>query len=119
MQENDIPDIKDGKTGKVKLRKGKGQTRLLARYNAEREVHSAVQQAVVIETYMGGIPDENKANVDASTMIVTDDGNGAEMYEVVSCDKAEYYAQKDPLTSIRFQSGLDMALKWMHYDKVM
>ena len=65
---------------------------------------------------MGPIPDDCKWNVDGSTMIIEHDGKGAVMYRIVSCDEADDWEKKlhkDPLTSIRFQEGLDIALKWM------
>jgi hypothetical protein len=79
----------------------------------------AVQQAVMIEANMGHLPDENKWNVDASTMIIEDLGKNGIMCRVVSCaegDAWEAKLLKNPLTSVRFQSGLDMGLKWMLLD---
>jgi hypothetical protein len=76
----------------------------------------AVQQAVMVETKMGNLPDCNKWNVDASTMIIEDTGKGSVMYRFVSCEEADECEDKllkNPLTSNRFQQGLDMALKWM------
>lgn len=77
----------------------------------------AVQQAVMIEGYMGHLPDSCKWNVDASTMIIEDQGKNSIMCRVVSCRQADEWQDelmKNPLSSIRFQQGLDIALKWMH-----
>ena len=49
-------------------------------------------------------------------MIIEDTGKGSVMYRVVSCKEADEWEDKllkNPLTSNRFQQGLDMALKWM------
>ena len=110
--------VKNSTTGETtKLQKGKGQTETLARFKALSCMRMAVQQAVMCESKMGKLPDCYKWNVDASTMIIEDQGKGATMYRVVSCDEAETWERKllkDPLASLRFQQGLDMGLKWMH-----
>ncbi len=48
-----------------------------------------------------------------------EDGKNGAMYRIVSCDEADQWEKrllKNPLTSIRFQRGLDMGLKWMLLD---
>ena len=112
--------VVDTVTGvETKLQGGKGQTQTEARYKALSCPRLAVQQAVMVEAFMGSLPDENKWNVDASTMIYEEDGKNGAMYRIVSCDEADKWEKrllKNPLTSIRFQSGLDMGLKWMLLD---
>jgi hypothetical protein len=106
----------DGKPVTKKLQKGKGQTETLARWTALLCVRLAVQMAVMVEYIFGHLPSECKWNVDASTMIIEDDGKGATMYRVVTSGEADEYEAlklKDPLTSTRFQTGLDMGLKTM------
>jgi hypothetical protein len=98
------------------LQKGKGQVQTEARFKGLMCTRQAVQQAVMVETKMGHLPDWCKYNVDASTMIIEGQGDGSDMYRVVSCAEADAWETKllqDPLTSIRFQAGLDMGLKWM------
>jgi hypothetical protein len=112
--------VMDTMTGvETKIQGGKGQIQTEARYNALSCPRLAVQQAVMVEGIMGSIPDENKFNVDASTMIREDNGKNGTMYRIVSCEEADKWEKsllKKPLTSIRFQSGLDMGLKWMLLD---
>jgi hypothetical protein len=108
-------DKENGEPDK-RIQAGKGQTQTLARYKALTCVRLAVQQAVVVEACMGDLPDQNKWNVDGSTMLIEDLGKGALMYRVVSCSEADKHEEamlKDPLTSIRWQTGLDMGLKVM------
>lgn len=110
--------VTNSATGEVtKIQKGKGQVQTEARYKALSCKRMAVQQGVMVETRMGHLPDWYKWNVDASTMILEIDGKGVPMYRVVSCHVANTWEEqlfKNPLTSIRFQEGLDMGLKWMH-----
>jgi hypothetical protein len=77
----------------------------------------AVQQALMVHGLCGQLPPQHVWNIDASTMIIEDSGKGGQNYRVVSCHEADTWEAKllkDPLTTTRFQSGLDMAMKWMH-----
>ena len=72
--------VVDRATGnETKIQCGTGQTQTLARANATACKRMAVQQAVMVETKMGNLPDCNKWNVDASTMIIEDPGKGSVM----------------------------------------
>lgn len=100
-----------------KLQKGKGQVQTDARFDALSCKRLATQQAVIIETKMGHLPDQNKYNVDGSVFLIESDGKGGTMYRFVSVKEATEWENKllkNPLTSIRHQQGLDMGLKWMH-----
>lgn len=101
----------------TRVQSGKGQVQTTARNSALSCVRMAVQQAVMVEAKMGHLPDWQKWNVDASTMIIKTTGTDAVIYRIVSNEEADAWEQKllkDPLTTVRFQSGLDMGLKWMH-----
>ena len=71
----------------MKIQGGKGQVQTTARYKSLACIRMAVQMACMKEAYLGGLPDRNKFNADASTMIFTAAGTGAKMYRVVKDEK--------------------------------
>ncbi len=90
----------------MRVQGGQGQTQTTARYKALTCIRMAVQQACMKEAYLGPLPDSEKWNVDASTMISQSQGKNSAMYRVVSCRQgdaleiADYASKllKNPLT---------------------